>query len=148
MSRTFTCDICGTHRWDTEEECQSCRIELACPYCHEKADLVDSEKIYGRSYGLVYLCESFDAYVGVHKGTKRPLGILANKETREARKKAHAKFDPIWLSGLASRKTAYKELARRLNVKEVYIGESDAETCEKISKISEEISKEWIAAEG
>lgn len=24
MSRTFTCDICGTHRWDTEENCPVC----------------------------------------------------------------------------------------------------------------------------
>ena len=24
MSRTFTCDICGTHRWDTEDNCPVC----------------------------------------------------------------------------------------------------------------------------
>lgn len=24
MSRTFTCDICGTHRWDTIENCPVC----------------------------------------------------------------------------------------------------------------------------
>jgi len=28
MSRTFTCDICGTHRWDTEEKCPNCAKEL------------------------------------------------------------------------------------------------------------------------
>ena len=28
MSRTFTCDICGTHRWDTEDNCPICTKEL------------------------------------------------------------------------------------------------------------------------
>lgn len=28
MSRTFTCDICGTHRWDTEDNCPNCTKKL------------------------------------------------------------------------------------------------------------------------
>ena len=40
-----------------------------CPYCGQQAEYVDSKVIYGRSYGMAYLCRNCDAYVGVHRGT-------------------------------------------------------------------------------
>jgi hypothetical protein len=50
------------------------------------------------------MCEPCDAHVGVHKGTDRPLGRLANKELREWKKRAHAAFDPLWTAKLLKRR--------------------------------------------
>lgn len=60
-----------------------------CPYCGKPTEFVDSSVIYGRSYGMIYLCRDCRAYVGVHKGTNQALGRLANAELRDAKKEAH-----------------------------------------------------------
>lgn len=60
--------------------------------------LSSSETLYGIEYGPVFFCEPCYAWVGCHKGTTKPLGIPATQEVRDARKKAHGAFDPIWQS--------------------------------------------------
>jgi len=42
-----------------------------CPYCKGETKYVDSSLVYGRSYGMMYLCEPCDAYVGVHHKTSK-----------------------------------------------------------------------------
>ncbi|MCB0515196.1 MAG: hypothetical protein KDD49_03925 [Bacteroidetes bacterium] len=105
-----------------------------CPYCGCAPEYVDSVRIYGRSYGMIYLCAACDAYVGVHKGTSNPLGRSANKELRNWKKRAHAYFDVIWQSGYKSRSAAYEMLARHLNLPKEYchIGMFSAKTCIKV----------------
>ena len=71
-------------------------MTLVCPYCSREARLVDSAAIYPHSYGPIYLCKPCDAYVGVHPGTEKPLGTLANRPLRVARMKTHAVLDPLW----------------------------------------------------
>ena len=82
-----------------------------CPYCGSAVELKDSAVVYhGRSYGPIYLCSRWpecDAYVGVHKGTERPLGRLANAELREWKKRAHAAIDDLWKPGRYSRHKVY-----------------------------------------
>lgn len=57
--------------------------KVVCPYCGRVAKYVDSSVIYyGHSYGMAYLCRPCNAYVGVHSGTDRPKGSLANAELR------------------------------------------------------------------
>ena len=49
-----------------------------CPYCGAVSILTDSKVVYGKSYGMIYLCRNYpkcDAYVGVHKRTNEPLGV-------------------------------------------------------------------------
>jgi len=70
--------------------------EVLCPYCKKEATLTSSEAIYGKHFGMIYLCYPCDAWVGVHKDTDHPLGTLANAELRDWRKWAHKEFDPIW----------------------------------------------------
>ena len=98
--------------------------KVICPYCLEPAKLVDSEVIYGRSYGNSWLCVPCDAYVGCHKGTNKPLGRLANKDLRQAKMKAHIAFDPLWKSKKMTRREAYIFLANKLGVetKDCHIG--------------------------
>jgi len=42
-----------------------------------------------------YTCDPCGARVGCHKNGK-PLGTLANEQTRRLRQQAHAAFDPLW----------------------------------------------------
>jgi len=112
---------------------------IHCPYCGAKADFCDSAEIYGgRSYGMIYLCRPCDAYVGVHKGTDQPLGRLADAKLRKWKMAAHAAFDPIWKSGVMTRKAAYKMLSARMGIPEAktHIGMFDVEQCKKVIEIS------------
>jgi len=115
--------------------------KVTCPYCGCRARYVDSAVIYGRSYGMAYLCKPCDAYVGVHKGTDQPLGRLANKELREWKKLAHAHFDPIWRYGrfMGRRTDAYAWLSEQMGLprQETHIGMFDVALCRRVVKIME-----------
>jgi len=105
-----------------------------CPYCFSKSEYVDSSVIYGKSYGMIYLCRNCDAYCGVHKGTDKALGRLANSELRYWKKEAHNHFDKIWRSGIMNRPTCYKRLSDYLNIPSefTHIGMFSVETCKRV----------------
>ena len=110
-----------------------------CPYCKVETKLADSECIYGRSYGFIYLCEPCKAYCGVHKGTLKPLGTPANKELRALRKEAHSLLDPLWKSGKFKRSRLYKDLAIAVGVDvPLHIGETTKELCERVITVLKE----------
>lgn len=90
--------------------------KVICPYCGRVAKYVDSSVIYyGHSYGMAYLCRPCNAYVGVHSGTDRPKGSLANAELRGWRKATHARFDPLWQDGpFKKRNAAYRWLSEQM----------------------------------
>ena len=94
----------------------------------------DTKIIYGISYGMCYYCKPCNAYVGVHKGTNKPKGTLANEKLRKLRKQCHDKFDPYWKNGKIKRASAYKRLSRALciDAKNCHIGMFDEETCVKM----------------
>ena len=69
---------------------------LCCQYCKRQTELLDSKIIYGKSYGLIYLCKPCKAWVGVHQGTDKPKGDVANVELRQLRIEAHKYFDFLW----------------------------------------------------
>lgn len=55
-----------------------------CPYCGNPSEYIDSKKIYGTSYGMIYACIPCDAYVGVHKDNpEKALGRLADFNLRK-----------------------------------------------------------------
>lgn len=119
--------------------------DVWCPHCGAKAELRDSSVVYkGRSFGLLYVCQNYpkcDSYVGVHKGTNRPKGTLADRITREARVRAHGTFDQVWKNGRMSRSKAYRLLATLLEIpaSEMHIGQMSVEGCEKIIGAAEKI---------
>ena len=54
-----------------------------CHYC-------SSHVMLGKNhFGEIYICCGCRAYVGCHKGTTIPLGIVARKELRDLRRKGH-----------------------------------------------------------
>ena len=113
-------------------------IKVDCPYCGKQAEYRDSEVVYGKSYGMIYICLACDAYVGVHKGTNQPLGTLANRRLRELRKQAHKEFDKLWRMGTFTRSQAYEWLAQTLKLPpdEAHIGRFNEDQClELINKL-------------
>lgn len=112
-----------------------------CPYCGRDTEYVDSLVIYEVSYGMIYLCSPCNAWVGVHKGTDKALGRLANSELRGAKKRAHRWFDNLWKSKyFRSRKSAYKWLSEKLDIpeEETHIGMFDVDTCFRVVEMCRE----------
>ena len=111
-----------------------------CQYCNDDAQWVENKEIYGRNYGksyMVWLCKKCDAYVGCHNNTKKPLGMLANKELREARKQAKnlfisKKLEDDW-KNKQLRAKGYDWLKTIFN-KEFHFGESTINECKLVIK--------------
>ena len=105
-----------------------------CPYCRKDSEYVDRAVVYGVSHGMIYLCRSCDAYVGVHKETDKALGRLANKELRFWKKEAHKYFDVIWKEKHEKRSQVYSYLAEHLKLPAEYchIGMFSVDTCKKV----------------
>ena len=112
-----------------------------CPYCGADLELKDASYIYhsskSKQWGKVWVCKNYpkcDAYVGCHEGTTLPLGRPANARLRTLKKEAHKQFDPIWKSGLMSRKEAYQWLASMLHIplEECHMGLFDIKMCQKV----------------
>lgn len=108
-----------------------------CPYCLKETELIDSAELYGKSYGLMYICQDCDAYVGCYRGTTTVLGRLANAELREAKKRAHHYLDQLWESGKYHKHGTYTWLSKQLGIPRelTHIGMSDIEQCNRIANI-------------
>ena len=108
-----------------------------CPFCRSSVSLIDSAKIFGCSYGFIYLCDSYpkcDAKVGCHPGSIKPLGTLADRELRRWRSLVHRKFDPLWKSGVfSSRQIAYKWLSKamKLPLERTHVAMFDIRQCQR-----------------
>lgn len=109
-----------------------------CPYCGAKTEYTDSSCVYGTSYGMIYICHPCKAWVGVHKGTDKALGRLANASLRKAKMDAHKYFDQIWRSGRMSRSLAYAKLAAFMNIdiEDCHIGMFDEDQCSAVEDFS------------
>lgn len=118
----------------------------SCRFCHSGIRYTSHAEIYGgRTYSdwpYIYLCinPKCRASVGVHAGTTHPLGTLADKDTKDARKAAHAAFDPLWKREAnkgKARGMAYKWLAEQLDIEpwRCHISWMDTDLCRKVVKI-------------
>lgn len=121
---------------------------MICQYCSSEAQKVTGEEIYPHRKDLYHLsffyCDnSHDpAYVGTHKDGK-PLGTLADAETRKARSLAHQTFDKVWKDKLLSRSDAYMVLSKHMNLppEKTHIGMFDVAQANEVVKISEDLYK-------
>lgn len=124
---------------------------VTCPYCTQPAQLVGGKEIYPHRPDLFskkfWQCKPCEAYVGCHDagngqgdGTK-PKGTPANAQTRQARKNAHAVFDPMWNGRRMRRRDAYAWLAHGLGIKyeDCHIGEFDTAMCQRVIEVVEEL---------
>jgi zinc-finger-containing domain len=111
---------------------------VICPYCNAPARLVTGEVIYPHRFDLFakrfWSCGPCNAYVGTHAKSGEPLGTLANAETRSARMKAHAAFDPLWKSGAMTRTKAYQWLSKATGIPKAtcHISMMNPDQCRKV----------------
>lgn len=109
-------------------------VPTRCNCCGGTVRCVHHTVLYGKAYGdwpWAYVCDMCDASVGLHPNTDLPLGLLADKATRQARKQAKESFNRLWQRGDISRSGAYAWLARklRLPVTECHFGQFDQARC-------------------
>ena len=89
-----------------------------CNLCGGDVEYISNALIYGRQYGsgYAYRCKKCGAFVGTHENNPRcALGILADSEMIELRKKCHSKFDTTWKNA-KERRQRYAELADKLGI--------------------------------
>jgi ssDNA-binding Zn-finger/Zn-ribbon topoisomerase 1 len=111
--------------------------------------MVLRESRFGPFYGCVRY-PACDATHGAHAdGT--PLGIPANKETREARIAAHAAFDELWKKATkkgkkSARQKAYAWLREELDLtrEECHIGRFDKAMCARVIEVCEDRGRRWL----
>ena len=114
---------------------------VICDYCGKPAELVDSIMVYQHDHGKIWYCKDCHAWVGVHRGTEKPLGRLANAELRQWKRKAHRAFDPIWRNKEnTTRRAAYEWLAEEMGlpVGQAHIGMMDIDQCKEVIRICKE----------
>lgn len=111
-----------------------------CPFCGGEVALDSNDVIYrGKRYGdwpYVYHCAGdCDAYVGLHPNTDIPLGYLADRDTRDARKQAkEVFFEWLTMTGMTKKRNeAYPVLANLmgLSVAECHFAMFDIDLCEQ-----------------
>ena len=102
---------------------------IRCPHCGAFAIIRPAAEIYGdpTNTGDLYVCSRYpqcNTYVGIHPGTRIPMGTMANGDLRNLRIKAHRKFDQLWQSNIMSRESAYRWMADffGLTLKDAHIG--------------------------
>lgn len=123
------------------------QLDLFCPYCRARAKLVKQSEVYGsKAFNpdeYMYVCSNFnngcDAYVLTHKGTTKPLGILANSEVRNLRIKAHRAIDSVIESGVMDKGQIYKYLETYFGQKPFHLGSSGIYNCQETIKLMKNI---------
>lgn len=94
-------------------------IPCECRYCKGEVVLVPNEQVYGKPYGnwpYMYICISCEAYVGLHPHTDLPLGTMADKPLRMARKIHKKFFQQLLETWDKSRGQLYKWLADQMEI--------------------------------
>lgn len=83
----------------TKARVMASKLTVKCDYCGEPAELVRGD------HGYIWECKPCEAWVKAYdtSPSKKPMGSLANAELRQARKMAHAAFDPLWQAAIDRR---------------------------------------------
>lgn len=129
-------------------------IPTVCTCCGgASVECVHHEMVYGQVYGewpWMLRCGTCDATVGLHPFTNIPLGTLATRVMRNARKAAKESFNKLWsvaaamgtrslaLQPAMTRSEAYAWLAAQLgisNVKDCHIGWFGVEQCQRVVEV-------------
>ena len=107
---------------------------IKCGECGAPMKLKESR--FGKFYG----CVRYPACKGTHsahQNSGKPMGIPANRETIEWRKKAHATFDPYVKEWFKNRREGYTFLKNVMGLpaKDAHISKFNIEQCKKLINI-------------
>lgn len=84
-------------------ECLHCKTKESVSRVRGKLIYPQLKRLHKRWY---WLCNC-GAYCGSHQASGAPLGHPADRQTRLARQRAHAAFDPLWKDSAMTRNEAY-----------------------------------------
>lgn len=120
-------------------------MKIYCCNCRKdvEAALVHGDVVYPHRPDLFkkhfYMCPYCGKFVGCHGLSTRPLGCIPTEEIKIARKRIHAKIDPIWKTGKMSRRELYKYISEKLGYT-YHTGETrTVQECFKILDIVEKL---------
>lgn len=103
---------------------------LVCPECGAQLLLKNSR------YGPFYGCEHWPKCEGSHCAHPdgSPVGVPANRETKLARRAAHAAFDEVRVVLDMRKGQAYRWLQKAMEMtpEECHMGKFDKATCERV----------------
>lgn len=122
-------------------------MKIFCCTCNEdvEAVLIHGTDCYPHRKDLAslrfYQCPVCKNFVGTHKGTDRPLGVIASAEIKKERMKIHSVLDPLWKSKKYPRKELYKQISSRLGYDYHTANLKSIEECRKVYSIVSDIAK-------
>lgn len=124
------------------------RVKIKCPYCGSQALLRPASVVYGERAtdptAPFYVCARYpacDSYVAAHRGSRLPMGTLANAALRHKRIQAHAALGRLWRDGLMSKRQAYLWLQAKLDLSErdAHIGRFSEFRCEQVIQLCDSL---------
>ena len=129
------------------------RAPPRCPYCTAPAVLVNGTALFpfqeDGATELYWTCTPCDAYIGTYRNSTEPRGRLANPELRDAKRRLHKVYDPLWKAFPKPERTSEKHrvrkwLARRLHIPQdqCFFGIFDLDMAERAIEICEEVHNE------
>lgn len=88
-------------------------------------------------------CPHCKNFVGSHKKTLRPLGVIATKEIKTRRHKIHEIIDPLWQQGYINRKKLYKIISDELGYEYHTAETRSMEELDKIEELANKLVKQF-----
>ena len=88
-------------------------------------------------------CPHCKNFVGSHKKTLRPLGVIATKEIKTRRHKIHEIIDPLWQQGYIKRKTLYKIISDELGYEYHTAETKSMDELDKIEQLANKLAKQF-----
>ena len=122
-------------------------MKIFCCTCNKDIDatLIYGDICYPHRKDLsklkFYQCPVCKNFVGTHKGTDRPLGVIASAEIKKERMKIHDILDPLWKCKKYPRKELYKQISSRLGYDYHTANLKSIEECRKVYSIVSDIAK-------
>ena len=120
------------------------RPNIKCPYCGSQAFLRPASVLgkTGPAYEgkQFYVCARYprcNSYVPAHKGSRLPMGTLANPRLRWLRHETHLIFDRLWQDGYMETGEAYRWLQTQLGIPEsdAHIGMFSEYRCNEVIRL-------------
>jgi hypothetical protein len=123
------------------------KLNIYCCGCKSdvSATLTTGEEVYPHRKDLhelpFWLCETCQNFVGCHYKTDdstRPLGVIATPIIKKARQLIHRRFDPLWKTGIYSRKGAYATISELIGYE---YHTAEIRTMDQVERVMEAIAK-------
>ena len=113
---------------------------VRCDECGSPNVELQSRKLMGMHvkgpWDLIWHCADCLAFVGCHEGTDIPMGLMADRDTREARYRAHRTLDPMWKgrNPVVTRQDIYTWMSAFLAIppERAHISMLNLEQCERL----------------